>query len=107
MCGVYVRRLSEMEDRGELPHFYQNSARYRNQINQAVLYMSRILEAKSNEQWNGNNRNTWDGFVNYITENAEMLRNTEEAEPRLKSNHSLIIAATLGIAGIILYRYMF
>uniref|UniRef100_A0AC34F7A3 Squalene synthase n=1 Tax=Panagrolaimus sp. ES5 TaxID=591445 RepID=A0AC34F7A3_9BILA len=104
-CGVYVKKLSEIEENGEMPHFHQNSARFRNQINQTVLYMSKILDAQAAKQWNGENECTWEGFLEYITFNANSVENHNFVESR--TSHPIILAATVGILGIIIYRYMF
>uniref|UniRef100_A0AC35G8B0 Uncharacterized protein n=1 Tax=Panagrolaimus sp. PS1159 TaxID=55785 RepID=A0AC35G8B0_9BILA len=104
-CGVYVKKLSEIEGQGELSNVYQNSARFRHQINQTVLYMSKILDAQTARQWNGENKYTWEGFLEYVTNNAKTFENQNFVEA--KTGHPIILAATVGILGIILYRYMF
>uniref|UniRef100_A0A914Y661 Uncharacterized protein n=1 Tax=Panagrolaimus superbus TaxID=310955 RepID=A0A914Y661_9BILA len=108
-CGAYVKKLSEIEEHGEMPHFHQNSARFRNQINQTVLYMSKILDAQAAKQWNGENEYTWEGFLEYVTDSSKKLENYNFVENYhfVEISHPIILAASVGILGIILYRYMF
>lgn len=103
VCGFYAKRLVDMKESGQLPVYYDNAERYRNQMNQAILYMSKILDMQVANQWNLASGLSFDGFCQYVVENAE---NVEENNERWITG-PVIVAAAVGITGIVLCRYLF
>lgn len=103
VCGLYAKRLVDMEQSGQLPVYYDNAERYRNQINQAILYMSKILDMQVDNQWNQASGLSFDKFCDYVIENAE---NVEENKEKWVTG-PVIVAAVVGITGIVLCRYLF
>lgn len=104
LCGVYVKRLMDMEESGDLPDYYINAERYRNQMNQVILYMSKTLDIHiANASDSGI---TFNGFCEYVKDHAAVLDSSLENE-ELWSDGRLIIAAAVGFAGFVIIRHLF
>ncbi|KAE9555512.1 hypothetical protein FO519_001280 [Halicephalobus sp. NKZ332] len=96
LCGVYVKRLIDMEENGELPDYYINAERYKNQMNQVILYMSKTLDMHVENS--SDSGITFKGFCEYVREHAVVLDSSIEGD-ELWSDSRLIVAAAVGFAG--------
>lgn len=103
-CGVYAKHLIDMDEKDDLPKYYYNAERYKNQINQSILYMSKILDMEMARQWTPENGLSFDGFCQYLLENHRIILPQNE-ESSLVSPVLIATSLCIGLVTIIAFKF--
>uniref|UniRef100_A0A7E4VYW2 Apoptosis regulator BAX n=1 Tax=Panagrellus redivivus TaxID=6233 RepID=A0A7E4VYW2_PANRE len=88
VCGAYIKNLIEMENRGELPNWCQNSAKFRYQAVQTANYISKMIDSYFKVH-----QTPYSSLISYIVEYASVAEQARDDNSSLQ--RPILIAIVL------------